>query len=535
MGPSEAAVSARADRADRWIAVGLALYGLGIALWLLAAGARVTREDGFYYLKIAQNVAEGAGSTFDGVHVTNGYHPLWLLSLVPLFWISRGPGSALTLAVVLQGILMAAGACVLYRTLRLGAGRFASSLGALLWLAFTYREALSGLEFGLQALGVLSVAYVYRRWFCGEAPRLALWLALGLLLGLTFLARLDNLLLAALIAASLVWRDASSGLGREGARRLLALGLPIAFVATAYVVVSLWLCGRPFPVSGAVKRSWSLYLLAEDPRYQAGGLWLAKAHQLLWPLRNIPQRYPLYLSIGTFGAGALYLAGLRGLRPWGPFVLFSVLQLVAYAVLFHGEMSFVGSPWYFAIQPALTAGLVAAAAERLLRAVEGPALAARSALLWAVMVAGALSVPVWTVWSLTHWRERGGLAVTYDAAEWVRTHLPEDAVVGSWHAGAVGYLSGRRVVNLDGLVNSWEYFETHQRDLCRYWEESGVTHLVDMFDGTHAAVPEAMYKAYAPCVDRLEPLWSDDRLGGTWRVSAFRILHAPQRSGIGAP
>lgn len=41
-------------------------------------------DDAFYYFKIAQNIAAGRGSTFDGLHPTNGYHPLWMGLLIPL-------------------------------------------------------------------------------------------------------------------------------------------------------------------------------------------------------------------------------------------------------------------------------------------------------------------------------------------------------------------------------------------------------------------------------------------------------------------
>ncbi len=41
--------------------------------------------------------------------------------------------------------------------------------------------------------------------------------------------------------------------------------------------------------------------------------------------------------------------------------------------------------------------------------------------------------------------------------------LPEDSVIGSWDAGRIGYFSHFPVVNLDGLVNSYEYF--HKRYL----------------------------------------------------------------------
>ena len=42
-------------------------------------------DDFFYYAGVANHLAHGAGSTFDGIHRTNGYHPLWLLVLNPVF------------------------------------------------------------------------------------------------------------------------------------------------------------------------------------------------------------------------------------------------------------------------------------------------------------------------------------------------------------------------------------------------------------------------------------------------------------------
>ena len=35
-------------------------------------------DDAFYYFKTASNIAKGLGPTFDGEHLTNGYHPLWM-------------------------------------------------------------------------------------------------------------------------------------------------------------------------------------------------------------------------------------------------------------------------------------------------------------------------------------------------------------------------------------------------------------------------------------------------------------------------
>ncbi len=50
----------------------------------MAEGTLVA-DDSYYYFKIADNIAHGLGSSFDGISPTNGYHPLWLAVLIPVF------------------------------------------------------------------------------------------------------------------------------------------------------------------------------------------------------------------------------------------------------------------------------------------------------------------------------------------------------------------------------------------------------------------------------------------------------------------
>src|SRR5215471_8678314 len=52
-------------------------------------------DDFFYYLKIAQNLARGAGSTFNGVVATNGYHPLWMMVLTVFSFFTSKPKAIL--------------------------------------------------------------------------------------------------------------------------------------------------------------------------------------------------------------------------------------------------------------------------------------------------------------------------------------------------------------------------------------------------------------------------------------------------------
>ena len=43
------------------------------------------------------------------------------------------------------------------------------------------------------------------------------------------------------------------------------------------------------------------------------------------------------------------------------------------------------------------------------------------------------------------------------SALWVRDNTPSGTAIGSWDAGVIGYFSDRPVVNLDGVVNSFEW------------------------------------------------------------------------------
>lgn len=87
-------------------------------------------DDAYYYFRIAENIARGNGSTFDGINTTNGYQPLWCWLLVPFAAVKVHllPGSYLELygafvtmlfvglAVLVQrlGSLLAGGGGTLY-------------------------------------------------------------------------------------------------------------------------------------------------------------------------------------------------------------------------------------------------------------------------------------------------------------------------------------------------------------------------------------------------------------------------------------
>jgi len=557
---------------DRWVTWGLVLYTLAIAAALLLTGthswsrwtdlravlgmgsADITYDDGFYYLRIAQHIAHGAGSTFDGVHPTNGYHPLWLLCLIPIFWVTREPDIALLSAVALQVLMMSICTGLTYCVARFDFGRLGAILAALLWVhtQLPYRTTLSGMESGIHAACTITVIYFYRRSFADRRPQPRAHLVLGMLLSLTFLARLDTILLFCCVAMALGWRELRAGFTADSLRRLLALCLPVAGVLLLYLSTNLRLFGHVVPVSGVIKRDWAARLLAQDPVYQAHGWLVAKLVNLLWAPRYMKHVYMLFLFVGSVGVAGIWLLTIatrkgnkvhprltwvvtwfaRAPLLWGSLVLFSGLQLSFFLVVYHDGYSF--QRWYYVIQPWFGAMMIAAVAENTCGCVRSyaPRLTRAPHLASFISIAALSAVPLASARTLMQWHKEARLGVSreplFAAAQWVGANVPSTAVVGAWNAGIISYLSQRRVVNLDGRVNSWDFYQTKQYDLCRYWREADVSYLVDTFKiDSEVAFINTFYAPgvdLSSCFAQFDRVWTGPAyLGTSQHAMAFKL------------
>ena len=77
--------------------------------WLLL---NAIPDDSFYYFETARNIIHGCGSSFDCINPANGYHPLWMLMILPIFYLFSIGGTndispiyyTLVLAIVFSGI-----------------------------------------------------------------------------------------------------------------------------------------------------------------------------------------------------------------------------------------------------------------------------------------------------------------------------------------------------------------------------------------------------------------------------------------------
>ena len=478
---------ARANAADTAI-VGL-LCAAALAAYLLAAipsvwsarlGVNQFQDDAFYYLVPAKHLLQQGRFTFDGVTPTYGFHPLWMLVTVTLTAIV-GPGAApehLVFAMnlvekAIQGI--AAALCIAwYVREREADGSAAGFLGiALLLLCPYYIVFDQGMETTLAVALLAASVQALRR----DRPIL-----LGMLLALLFLCRLDSGIFVGLpLALYAVWSRRG-----EPHRGWAIAPLIIAMVAMplAYLVAT----GSPVPISGAIKSSfpaitWHGSYFIEPLNVAAMYGWRTLLHGLnVWLCAVL-------LSVGLTGVAIARFA--REPRNDVLAVAVVAVALVANLLLFQKWEKSV-DPRYFALPMAavmfvLVAGV--AGATRRVRVLGQLTIAAVAAafVLEAVVLAARLPASM-------HAKD-ATQRVYLDLTK----VLPAEAVIAGTDVGALAFWTGRRVVNLDGVMNDFEFQKTlRDRKLADYLRRQGVTHIGTALwdaDQTYTARPtEPMYR-----------------------------------------
>jgi hypothetical protein len=398
-------------------------------------------DDASYFMTTARNIAAGLGMTFDGIHPTNGFHPLWLLLLATLFLLHGSPELMLRLVLLLQGLLLAAAFLLLYRAhARMFSARTAL-VSAILFIFLVALQCLNGMESALFAT-LLMALYSFGQHLSQRPFSLKQASLFGMMLGLVMLSRLDMLFIgvAALICCAPFVADRTTR-ARTLAAIMLA-GLGCCAVVTPYLLFNYTQSGAFMPISGALKSSFPIVALSTDTMaaidarfYACVGLAVS---WLLWrTIRTaspLPARGDSYYSLSTTVlAWAVLLHFLHTLlfMKWGVFA------------------------WHFVLYRLFAVLLSAAIVDAVLRS--KLALSAPRYWFWSTLT---LLLALGTVKEYTaDWYPLNGSwhAAVYNAALWAREHTDERAIFAMSDSGHFAFFSCRRVINLDGLANNMEY------------------------------------------------------------------------------
>ena len=473
--------------------------------------AHTAADDAFYYLGIARRAGETRWPSFDGIHTTTGFHPLWLFMLVPLAKAISAPWTLVRAAIALSSALMIGASLAFGRLFGRVWGASAGVVGAVLLVASPGTARLGWMTMEAP-LALLVLALFLMEIFRGPVRAVLL----GALAGLAILARLD---MAIVVAVALVWRV----LVRRAIpiRSAIGAGVIALAVVVPYLAWNVSLTGHAVTISSATKA----YVASDAAMREHGGRLsagfladvarelgragrdvarLSPAAVLAGPIALAGGDHPSAVDparhrggIALLAAVALFLGWVlsrwtgRRLEPLAPaspdlliiLTLASALHAGAACVLLTGQ----SGPWYWGLEVVTLVAAISYASARWQSARTVASVACGTSVVSMAMLAAALI----SARAAGRFDNRASFAsVMLEAGEALDARRGPNERAGSCNAGTLGFFEPR-VVNVDGLVNDWSFLEARRRgDVRGYLAREDVRWVVD-------CVPAAQMTAYA--------------------------------------
>ena len=467
-------------------------------------------DDSFYDFQIARHIAHGEGPTFDGANLTNGFQPLYVAFLVPIYWVA---GSSETIpihaALALSALCTVLTTYLLYRILARRTSETAAIVAAGAWVfsSIVVRQTANGLETSVAVLMLAATVLFYLERIRPE-PRVARrhLVYLGLLAAGCILARVDLglFILAMCLDFLLVRRRNRAGHSWRGEMAITGLTCLLAYLP--WMIYGVFAVGSPFPESGRATRFLSI---AYGPAFQLAShgpnsTFVAEHFgRSMETLKVIPAVHPFFRGTTKLGerlhvaratetltdaAGILLLVALavwwwkrrrtvrgRECREFEFLLGFSAMMMVAYSTFIFGVFFFLRYyyPVYFISMIFIGLAVDDAIVYFQRRSVRTRSLALAGAGVYAVSIlfmgytSAFRAAPVYPF---------------YDVSRWIKTHTDTSDTIGVFQSGTIGYLSGRRVIDLDGKVNREAFAALRSGTLSTYVRDAGIDLVMDRSD-----------------------------------------------------
>ena len=482
--------------------LGILAYGASFAWYMLHrldlfSVTTTYADDAFYYFQIAKNFADGQFSTFDGgITWTNGYHPLWMLLITPLWWVFD-PDGALFAVKVFEIMLVAGAVALIVVAARLGLARLHWVL-LFAALPMLYRAGVffMGLEAaaGLFMLGLLFLVLV----LYARDPVRWRWLlaAVAFLLPWVRLEYVATSLAATAALCFIEWSWRTGALGRVsggGVRSIsmpsLAAFTPLLGACAGVLVYFAWngiVFGGIVPVSGATKQLFSQAWLEREGGYNFVRNFqeVAGSRNFDWELLVALEVCVYFLLVWWFGRRSrtredrLFLAFLTGVFALSVGHVAKFVQSVLTMHPYYVE----SNPWHYVPAYLMMALIVPVRCYVAIYFIEClvDKKWLRIASISSKCILASTALFMFATTNFFHpfqfveaMRKHKGTGTGWVESSYAGTLLmnrilPEGSIVGSWDSGVIGYFSRFPVVNLDGLVNSYDYlWARHDKDI---WE-----------------------------------------------------------------
>jgi hypothetical protein len=401
-------------------------------------------DDGFFYLKIANNFANGLGSSFDGINPTNGYHPAWFLMLsfcyfiVSLITKNPSPELLMRLNCVIHFILLILIYYFSFKAYKLLIKDYLFYKWLLLSVLLLVPFATRNFGMEVHTVPVLLAAYLWikAKEFNSGKNYLNWKIFIFIFLGLS---RTENFF--TIIPVLILYEVLSNGRNHL-IKRILIYSLPCAAAFLLYLFSNLIYFGHLFTISSTIKNTFPDIILIDNIKlmilnissetfaffnfvFFIGTVIVLVPRFIIERKRQSISKLTVLLLVLSFG-----------------YVLYILLNLC-----FNKEAL---REWYFSGTVYISAVTLSTIIEKSKIEIEAFAIA-------------VICVFMFYFYHSRVTNTRNNFA--YEYAKEIKNHVaPNETIFQIDYSGFVGFFSERKVINGDGLVNSFEYNDYVKRN-----------------------------------------------------------------------
>ncbi len=464
----------------------------------------VSSDDSYYYFRIAQNIANGFGSTFDQINQTNGYQPLVLWFLVVIYKVFSS--DIFTPIVIAQIILSLISTLAAYLTFKFVREISGSDFAAILSVIFIFLNPVivainfKSLETNFYWLFLIVSLIYYQKYLKNsleESLNLKFFI-FGLLISLAAFSRLDGGFYILALALYFLFRKSESFVNRIKKIFFSGLGFSILFVP--YLIYNYLTFGNPVPISGRAKVFHNhKAVLNQVGDYFTVDFFLYELRRFIFPFNFdlfSNRGFGLFEQIAVYVVIALAILFLIIFLKSGQFknalMLWKGFGFIPLYLLFHYSfytLYFWEYRFYYFLPEFLILSIffsivsdnwINSKFQKSINKVRTLALVA----LTIIFILGGIKI-------FTAQHEQ---TLAYKTALWIKENLPEDKIYSSANTGILSYFTQFKFINLDGMVNNdvlLNVYREGEEKYLEYLKQNKIEYIVDYF---LSEMPENKYQ-----------------------------------------
>ena len=398
-------------------------------------------DDAYYYFEIAKNLARKGIVSFDTINPTNGFQPLWLLLLTPLYSLGMDNITSLRFLILYQGVINMFTIYFVYKVISILFSKRTAFFSGIFYAftPFIFQINIQGCEASLNGfILIICIYYLITQNF--KKINYKKVITIGFLLSMLFIIRIDNIIFIISILFWLIFTGEFE-LKIKNLKYIVSFLMVLSIFPVIYLSWNYLNFGHLMPISGYIFGS----------TIEAVLLYLVIVVIVIFFLSYYFKKKPhLWEALGN----------RRNLIA----IIFAPILHIFYYVFVGGRIG----PWYLALELLVLTIIVSFMVEIIYKKLdktnliktrfrENLSIVCLFSLIILFYCIGLNQVV--KVFDLDYFHHSYSY---YEACQWANNNTPEDAIFASGNAGFFGYFIDRPLIETWGLVNSYEFYQTYK-------------------------------------------------------------------------